>query len=73
MGRKFRVKNIDYNEENDLSSDGESAKGNFRGRWFESNSSLSLFFCLKVKEDISNEDSNKDNYFFKKDQFRVDT
>ena len=68
MGREFRVKNIDYNEENDLSSDGESAKGNFRGRWFESNSSLSLFFfCLKVKEDISNEDSNEDNYFFKED------
>lgn len=49
MGRKFRVKNIDYNEENDLSSDGESAKGNFRGRWFESNSSLSLFFLSKSK------------------------
>ena len=27
----------------------------------------SLFFCLKVKEDISNEDGNKDNYFFKED------
>ena len=50
-----------------LSSDGESAKGNFRDRWFESNSSFSLFFCLKVKEDISNEDGNKDNYFFKED------
>ena len=35
--------------------------------------SLSLFFCLKVKEDISNEDSNKDNYFFKKDKFDVVT
>ena len=33
----------------------------------------SLFFCLKVKEDISNEDSNKDNYFFKENKFRVDT
>ena len=31
------------------------------------------FFCLKVKEDISNEDSNKDNYFFKENKFRVDT
>lgn len=31
------------------------------------------FFCLKVKEDVSNEDSNKDNYFFKKNKFRVDT
>ncbi len=56
-----------------LSSDGESAKGNFRGRWFESNRFLSLFFCLKVKEDISNEDSNKDDYFFKKDKFDVVT
>lgn len=25
MGRKFRVKNIDYNEENDLSSIGRAA------------------------------------------------
>ena len=25
------------------------------------------FFCLKAKEDISNEDGNKDNYFFKED------
>lgn len=57
-----------------LSSDGKSAKGNFRGRWFESNSfTLFIFFCLKVKEDISNEDSNKDNYFFKKDKFDVVT
>lgn len=31
------------------------------------------FFCLKVKEDISNEDSNKDDYFFKKDKFDVVT
>ena len=29
-----------------LSSDGESAKGNFRDRWFESNSSFSLFFFV---------------------------
>lgn len=32
-----------------LSSDGESAKGNFRDRWFESNSSFSLFFLSKNK------------------------
>ena len=55
-----------------LSSDGESAKGNFRGRWFESNRFLSLFFfCLKVKEDISNEDSNKDYYLFGEDERNV--
>ena len=57
-----------------LSSDGESAKGNFRGRWFESNRSLSfIFFCLKVKEDISNEDGNEDNYFFGEDKRNVYT
>lgn len=54
-----------------LSSDGKSAKGNFRGRWFESNSFTLFIFCLKVKEDISNEDSNKDNYFFGEDKFCV--
>lgn len=35
--------------------------------------SLYFFFLSKVKEDISNEDSNKDNYFFKENKFRVDT
>lgn len=29
------------------------------------------FFCLKVKEDVSNEDSNEDNYFFGEDKFCV--
>lgn len=33
-----------------LSSDGKSAKGNFRGRWFESNSfTLFIFFLSKSK------------------------
>lgn len=65
MGRKFRVKNIDYNEENDLSSIGRAADL-YQMVVGSSPTVHSLyFFCLKVKEDISNEDSNKDNYFFK--------
>lgn len=50
MGRKFRVKNIDYNEENDLSSIGRAADlyqmvvgSNPTGHYL-------YFFCLKVKE-----------------------
>lgn len=32
-----------------LSSDGKSAKGNFRGRWFESNSFTLFIFLSKSK------------------------
>lgn len=31
------------------------------------------FFCLKVKEDISNEDGNKDNYCFRENEHTVYT
>lgn len=50
MGRKFRVKNIDYNEENDLSSIGRAADLYQMVVGSNPTGHSLYFFCLKVKE-----------------------